>query len=59
MVKFRNRLTGSVMWVADDRVDEYKKLGHTMVDETISEQPTKKPVKEKAKSLEKVSRTKK
>ena len=47
------------MWVADDRVDEYKKLGHTMVDETISEQPTKKPVKEKSKSLEKVSRTKK
>lgn len=59
MVKFRNRLTGSVMWVADDRVDEYKKLGHTVVEETISEQPTKKPVKEKSKSLEKVSRTKK
>jgi len=28
MVKFINRLTGSVMWVADDRVDEYKAAGH-------------------------------
>ena len=60
MVKFRNRLTGSIMLVSDDRVDEYKKLGHTMVEETISEQPTKKPVKEKAdKPLEKVTRKKK
>ena len=39
MVKFRNRLTGSIMWVTDDRVDEYKKLGHKVVDETISEKP--------------------
>lgn len=59
-VKFRNRLTGSIMWVTDDRVEEYKKLGHTMVTETISEKPTVKPVKEKAeKTLEKVSRKKK
>ena len=48
------------MWVTDDRVEEYKKLGHTMVTETISEKPTVKPVKEKAeKPLVKVSRKKK
>ena len=60
MVKFRNRLTGSIMLVSDDRVDEYKKLGHTMVEETISEQPTEKSVKAKAeKSMEKLPRKKK
>ena len=60
MVKFRNRLTGSIMWVTDDRVDEYKKLGHKVVDETISEKPAEKAVKEKTeKPLEKTPRTKK
>ena len=59
-VKFRNRLTGSIMWVADDRVDEYKKLGHMVVTETISEKPAEKPVKEKiVKTLEKTPRKKK
>lgn len=56
MIKFRNRLTGSIMWVSDDRVDEYKKLGHAVVEETISEKPAKKPVKEKTDSTEKLSR---
>ena len=28
MVKFINNLTGTDMWVADDRVDEYKAAGH-------------------------------
>lgn len=28
MVKFINRLTGTEMWVADDRVEEYKAAGH-------------------------------
>ncbi len=59
MVKFRNRLTGSIMWVSDDRVEEYKKLGHKVVEETISEKPTKKPAKEKAEKLEKLPRKKK
>ena len=47
------------MWVSDDRVDEYKKLGHTVVEETISEKPAKKPAKEKAASMEKLPRKKK
>ena len=59
MIKFRNRLTGSIMWVSDDRVEEYKKLGHTVVEETISEKPAKKPAKEKADSMEKLPRKKK
>lgn len=56
MVKFRNRLTGSIMWVTDDRVEEYKKLGHKVVEETISEKPTKKTVKAKSDSMEKLPR---
>lgn len=28
MVEFRNKITGGVMWVAEDRVDEYKAAGH-------------------------------
>lgn len=28
MVRFINRLTGSLMWVADDRADEYVRAGH-------------------------------
>ena len=59
MVKFRNRLTGSIMWVTDDRVEEYKKLGHNVVEETISEKPTKKTVKAKSDSMEKLPRKKK
>ena len=59
MVKFRNRLTGSIMWVTDDRVEEYKKLGHKVVEETISEKPTKKPVKAKSDDMEKIPRKKK
>ena len=59
MVKLRNRLTGSIMWVTDDRVEEYKKLGHSVVDETISEKPAKKPTKAKADSMEKLPRKKK
>ena len=41
MVKFINRLTGSEMWVADDRVEEYKAAGHKPAAET--EKPKKTP----------------
>lgn len=40
MVKFINRLTGSVMWVHESRVDEYKAAGHKLAAE-----PTEKPAK--------------
>lgn len=28
MVKFINKLTGGEMWIAEDRVEEYKAAGH-------------------------------
>ena len=31
MVKFINKTTGSEMWVAEDRVEEYKAAGHRLV----------------------------
>jgi len=30
MVRFINRLTGSEMWVAEDRTEEYKAAGHKL-----------------------------
>ena len=30
MVEFINNLTGGRMWVADDRVEEYKAAGHKL-----------------------------
>lgn len=42
MVKFINKLTGSEMWVADDRVEEYKAAGHKPAAE--AEKPKNKPV---------------
>ena len=44
MVKFINKLTGSEMWVADDRVEEYKAAGHKLAAEN-AEKPQKVPVK--------------
>ena len=28
MVKFINRITGTAMWISEDRVEEYKAAGH-------------------------------
>ena len=42
MVKFINRLTGTEMWVADERVDEYKAAGHKLAAEN-AEKPKKVP----------------
>ena len=39
MIKFRNRLTGSIMWVTDDRAEEYEILGNKRVDDIPSEKP--------------------
>lgn len=47
MVKLINKNTGSIMWVADNRVDEYLKAGHKSP--APAEKPTEedKPVEEK------------
>ena len=39
MVKFINRLTGSVMWVHETRVEEYKAAGHKLAADTPKETP--------------------
>jgi hypothetical protein len=41
-----NRLLGSVMWVAEERVDEYISAGHKLADttpKTTKEKPKSKP----------------
>ncbi len=47
MVKLINRLTGTVMWVAEDRVEEYKAAGHKVA--IAKETPKPKPQKPAAK----------
>lgn len=45
MVKFINSQTGSVMWVAEERAEEYKAAGHKPAAETAPEKPKKEPAK--------------
>lgn len=45
MIKFINKITGTEMWVADNRVEEYKAAGHKLVAEAVAVNPEKKPVK--------------
>ena len=40
MVKFKNHFTGTDMWVADDRVEEYKETGHIPVSSSTKKKPT-------------------
>ena len=46
MVKFINAVTGTEMWVAEDRVEEYKAAGHKPV---AVAQKTRKPAPKKPK----------
>lgn len=54
MVRFINRLTGSMMWVHESRIEEYKAAGHVpaadpeeldLAEEEIPEKPKKKTTK--------------
>lgn len=46
MVKFYNRLTGSEMFVSEDRIEEYKAAGHKIaVEPEKSKTARKAPVK--------------
>ena len=50
MVKFINKLTGTDMWVAEDRVEEYKSAGHKLADVPVTkEKPKSKPKAKKTK----------
>ena len=41
MVKFINRITGTAMWVAEDRAEEYKAAGHKPA--AVPQKPAAKP----------------
>lgn len=41
-VEFKNRHTGTQMWVAEDRVEEYKAAGHILAAD-IANKPTEEP----------------
>lgn len=50
MVEFKNKHTGSTMWVTDDRVEEYKAAGHKPAAEPlkpVEEEPVKKSRRKK------------
>lgn len=49
MVKFINSQTGSVMWIAEERIDEYKAAGHKPAADAIPEKPKKEPAAKKPK----------
>lgn len=45
MIEFINRVTGTPMWVADNRADEYMAAGHKLAADT-AEEPTPQSVPE-------------
>ena len=47
MTEFINRLTGGRMWVADNRIEEYKAAGHRLAASLEAEKPTEEPEKPK------------
>lgn len=47
MIKFIDRNTGVEMWVADERVEEYKAAGYKLAADDSAEKPKKKPGKKK------------
>ena len=49
MIKLINRLTGTEMWVADDRLNEYLAAGHKLAVKPAEKPEVKKPVAKKKK----------
>ena len=52
MVKMINKAYGNEMWVADDRVEEYKAAGHKLA-ASSSEKPAEEKPKAKKKTAKK------
>lgn len=48
MVKFINAFTGTVMWVHESRVEEYKAAGHKLAAPSSKEAPKKTTTKKSA-----------
>lgn len=40
MIEFINKVTGTKMWVAENRVEEYKAAGHTPAVIPVAKKPT-------------------
>ena len=55
MVKFKNRITKTVMYVEDSRIDEYIKAGHELIVDKSKIEPVKveKPAVKKTKTTKK------
>lgn len=51
MIKFINRLTGTEMWVADNRVDEYLAAGHKLAADIFKK--AEKPKRQAKKTVKK------
>ena len=61
MVEFINAITGTQMWVADERVEEYKAAGHKLAASFSkatepAEEPVKEPVKKTVKKIVKATK---
>ena len=59
MVKFVNALTGSTMYVADNRVEEYKAMGHTIAAPAVLADAADKPAKQEKKMPARKAKTSK
>lgn len=46
MIKLIHRTSGTPMWVADDRIDEYLEAGHKLASEICEKEPEEEPEKE-------------
>lgn len=57
MVEFINAITGTQMWVADERVEEYKAAGHVLAAASSkATEPAKEPVKKTVKKTTKATK---
>lgn len=51
MIRMINGITGSTMWVSEDRLEEYLKAGHRLATppvKPVPAEPVKRPPKKKA-----------
>lgn len=53
MVKMINAATGTDMWVAEERLEEYLAAGHKPAVEAEAEKPTEKPKTTRKRSVKK------
>lgn len=54
--EFIHKTLGVSFWVEDDRVDEYKAMGHTLVKEEKASEPEKPTVKSASKESKKTTK---